>query len=262
VRILLAACFLATPLAAAAQALQPQPLQSQPLQPQPLQPQPLQPQPLPPPNPLPGAPTSDCNFPDIDPQTPLRITTGNHPIPYQFACGTNRPAGACAVNTLAPGLIVKVGREQNGWACVTGGDSTSGWIPAGHLAPVPATPRAPISAWLGWWRQGIDIKGQQNDRLLITRLPGTSLLHVSGRAFWYGLGDDVHFGEVQADAAPIGLYLHAVESAPNSTDPCIVDLKLNPATQTLSAYDNTQCGGMNVRFSRTWTRYTPKLSSR
>ncbi len=210
---------------------------------------------LPPQIPILGAPTGECRFPDIDASTPVRITAGEDQIPYQFACGHNRPTGVCAIDTLPPGLIVNLGLEQNGWACVTGGDSTSGWVPAEHLAPVPVTPKVPLSEWLGWWRQGKDVKGRKNDRLLITHHRGSNVLHVSGRAYWYGLNDNVHFGEVQADATPIGVYLHAVESAPSGG--CVVDLKLDSATHTLKAYDNMQCGGMNVRFSRTWTHFTP-----
>jgi hypothetical protein len=212
---------------------------------------------LPPQIPIPGAPTPRCEFPDIDADTPLRITTGNGPIPYQFACGHNRPDGVCAINSLPPGLIVSLGAEQNGWACVTGGDSTSGWIPADHLAPIPAGPHVPLTEWLGWWRHDNEVKGEKNDRLLITHQPGAAALHISGRAYWYGLNDNVHFGEVQADATPIGVYLHAVEASPNGTG-CVVDLKLDPTTHTLQAYDNMHCGGMNVRFGRTWHRFTPK----
>jgi hypothetical protein len=212
---------------------------------------------LPPQIPIPGAPTANCEFPNIDAATPIRITTGNGPIPYQFACGHNRPAGVCAIGALHPGLIVSLGVEQNGWACVTGGDSSSGWIPADRLAPVPTTPRAVVAEWLGWWRHDNDAKGQKNDRLLITRQPGSNALHISGRAYWYGLNDDVHLGEVQAYATPIGVYLHAVESSSYGTG-CVVDLKLDPTTHTLHANDNMQCGGMNVRFGGTWHRFTPK----
>jgi hypothetical protein len=85
--------------------------------------------------------------------------------------------------------------------------------------------------------------------------------NISGRAYWYGINDVVHFGEVQADAAPIGVYLHAVESSPSGTG-CVVDLKFDLTTHTLTAYDNMQCGGMNVRLARTWARFTPKQLSK
>lgn len=207
--------------------------------------------------PVPGAPTAKCEFFDIDVDGPIRITAGTRPIPYQFACGHNRPAGVCAQNFLSPGLVVSLGAEKNGWACVTGGDSTSGWVPADRLAPVSRMPRVPITGWVGWWRHPNEAKGVKNDRLLITRVSGTNLLHVSGRAYWYGSKDDVHFGEVKAKGTPIGLYLHAVEPSDVGV-PCVVDLKYDLTTRKLTAYDNTQCGGMNVRFSGEWQRFTPK----
>ena len=150
-----------------------------------------------------------------------------------------------------------LGQEQNGWACVTGGDSTSGWVPVRNLSPVPATPQSLISEWLGWWRRGKDVKGVKNDRLLITSDPGSNVLHVSGRAYWYGLNDNVHLGSIQADATPVGVYLHAVEA----TGGCVLDLKLDQTTHTLKGYDNEQCGGMNVRFSGTWTHFKPVQSA-
>ena len=201
---------------------------------------------LPPQVPIPGAPTAKCEFPDIDASAPIRITAGSRPIPYQLACGHNRPLGVCAINTLPPGLIVTLEAEQNGWACVTGGDSTSGWIPEKNLAPVPATPRVPIAEWLGWWRSAKEVKGRKNDRLLITVKLGSNVLHVSGRAYWYGRNDNVHFGEIQANATPIGLYLHALQPSPDGTG-CMIDLKFEPASHSLQAYDNMQCGGANVR---------------
>ena len=214
---------------------------------------------LPPQIPVAGAPTAHCSFERIDAGTPIRITTGEEPIPYQFACGLSRPDGACIANTLSPGLVVSLGEERAGWACVTGGDSTAGWIPAKDLAPVPATPRAPLSEWLGWWRHVNEAKGVKNDRLLITRGPGSDVLHLSGRAYWYGLNDNVHFGEVQADAAPIGVHLHAVQTF--TAGACVVDLKLDQATQTLKSYDNMRCGGMNVHFAGAWIHFTPKSRS-
>lgn len=211
---------------------------------------------MPPQTPIPGAPTSECSFDEIEPDSPIRITTGGGAIPYQFACGYNRPPGVCAIYSLPSGLVVNLGREQNGWACVTGGDSTSGWVPVERLAPVPTTPHVPLSEWLGWWREGEDAPGIKNDRILITHSPGSNALHISGRAYWYGSQGNVHFGEVQANAVPRGIYLHAVDSG------CVVDLKIDPIIRTLEVYDNMGCGGMNVRFGGTWTHFTPTRKSK
>ena len=83
--------------------------------------------------------------------------------------------------------------------------------------------------------------------------PGT--LHVSGRAFWYGGNDNVHLGAIDAaDTAPLGPILHAVDGT------CVLDLVLDPATHTLSANDNMNCGGMNVRFWGSWHRFVPSTT--
>lgn len=206
----------------------------------------------PPQTPIPGAPTTACDFANVDINSPIRLTTGDGMIPYQFACGVNRPADACVQGSLPPGLVVNLGAEQNSWVCVTGGDSTSGWIPASHLADVPAVPSVPVADWLGWWHQQDAPTGLKSDRLLITHIQGSSLLHVSGRAYWYGAGNDVHFGEVNGDARAIGVYLHVVDGG------CIIDLKFDPVHHKMDSYDNMGCGGMNVRFSGEWNRFKPR----
>lgn len=212
---------------------------------------------LPPQTPIPGAPTASCSFAGMDVNSPIRLTAGVGMIPYQFACGVNRPAGVCVQGLLPPGLVVNLGAVLNGWACVTGGDSTMGWVPADRLAKVPQIPGVPVAGWLGWWHQKDNPKGQKGDRLLITRMRGSKLLHVSGRAYWYGLGDNVHFGQVNGEARATGVYLHVVESSPGELG-CIVDLKYDPAKRAFDSYDNALCGGMNVRFTGRWYRFKAK----
>jgi hypothetical protein len=201
-----------------------------------------------------GAPAALCAFDTAPADTPIRILTGDGPIPYAFACGyKNSPA--CIGGTLKPGLVVSLGAERNGWSCVTDGDA-SGWIPSSRLAYVPDTPHIPESSWIGWWQEGKPAPGIKNDRLLITRGSSPGTLHISGRAYWYGMNDNVHIGELPPiDAKPIGPYLHIVSG--NNLSDCVVDLKYDPATRTLHALDNGQCGGMNVRFGGTWTKFTP-----
>ena len=43
-------------------------------------------------------------------------------------------------------------------------------------------------------------------------------------------------------------------------DACVLDLVYRPAAHTFDALDNAQCGGMNVRFTGTWSRFTPKAA--
>lgn len=117
---------------------------------------------------------------------------------------------------------------------------------------------------MGWWRKaGAETghqTGRQADRLLITHVPRSGTLSVSGRAYWYGLADNVHFGEIVAAARPAGPHLHLVEG--DNFGSCVLDLRLDPSTHTLQALDNAACGGMNVRFSGHWYRFTPTGKSR
>ena len=211
-----------------------------------------------------GAPTSACTVAPVREASKLLVVTGEAPVPYVFACGHNRPAGQCAVMTAKPGTAnlpsttryMSAGEQRNGWTCVEPNDSTSGWIPSDRLAPLPPTPAITTADWLGSWRQGKDSPRIKNDRLLITRSRTPKTLHVSGSAFWYGLKDNVHTGGVDADASAYGDTLHIVEGSDAFS--CIVDLVYHPETHTFTASDNSNCGGMNVRFLGEWQRFTAK----
>jgi hypothetical protein len=212
--------------------------------------------------PPPGAPSAKCEVrPRSDPRL-LRVLVGTTTLPYVFACAENRPAGKCVVGFITPGsretpanTALAVDHEQDGWSCVSL-DAVTGWVPSNRLAPLPSQPSVPESWWLGWWRMGPGQTGIQNDRLLITKSTVPGQLRVSGRAYWYGINNNVHLGQINAEAQPYGLYLHLTEG--NDTYSCVLDLIANPDTHTISATDNSNCGGMNVRFSGTWNQFTPR----
>ena len=71
-------------------------------------------------------------------------------------------------------------------------------------------------------------------------------MRVRGNAFWHGLGDDVHEGEIAASAAPQGDHVVFVE------EDCTVRATL--AGRYLIVADNENCGGMNVRLDGGYTR--------
>ncbi|MDP9039172.1 MAG: hypothetical protein M3O02_07850 [Acidobacteriota bacterium] len=205
------------------------------------------------------APTSACDFSGARSLDALRILAGTAPVPFVLSC-PGYPGGRCN-SPLTPGSpmrlasdVISVDHTEARWSCVFA-DSVPGWVPTDRLAPLPDTPAIRIADWLGWWRSGRDSAGIVNDRILITRSPADPrILHVSGRAFWYGINNNVHVGGINADAQARGPYLHIVEGEPPA---CILDLTYNPATHTFHAVDNALCGGMNVRFSGTWARFTP-----
>ena len=213
-----------------------------------------------------GAPTAACMIRPVKDASRLLVISGSDPLTFVFACGHNRPAGQCAVMTARPGSndlpatmrLMTAGEQQNGWTCVDQNGIT-GWMRSERLAPLPPTPAITTAEWLGWWRSGKDAPGIKNDRLLITRSKVSSkVLHVSGRAYWFGLNDNVHFGQVDADASASGDTLHIVDG--NDAFACVVDLVYHPATKTFTGSDNMNCGGMNVRFMGEWQRFTPAVS--
>lgn len=213
-----------------------------------------------------GAPTATCTVPPMRDASRLLVVKGDAPVTFVFACGSNRPAGECVAMTEKPGSknlpntarFMPSGQEQGGWSCVQS-DSVAGWMPTDRLAALPASPAVPSAAWLGWWRQGKDVAGVKSDRLLITRSSTTPrTLHVSGRAYWYGLNNNIHFGAVQGDASAYGDTLLVVDG--DGPSACTVVLVYQAASHTFLADDNMNCGGMNVRFLREWQRYAPGKS--
>jgi hypothetical protein len=218
-------------------------------------------------NPLPpGAPTATCDFHGAHTLDALRVFNGATPIPFVFSCGQNRPAGTCIRNDIKPASteplsskVIGVDNTESSWSCVFA-EGVSGWVPSDRLSPLPDTPTISSTDWLGWWRSGKDVPSLKNDRILITRSSNPRILHVSGRAYWYGINHNIHFGQVDADAVAHGPLLHIVEGPDDNA--CILDLIYNPATRTFNALDNSQCGGMNVRFSGEWTRFTPSAPNR
>jgi len=207
----------------------------------------------------PDAPTVNCTI--IPNTNPATLFTLSAPATFVFACNKSPDHPTCyaeqakldSKNTQAT-QIIATGETQGKWTCAFY-DGAPGWLPTASLSPLPLKPAPPLNAWIGWYHQGKPVPGFKDDRLLIQpgKSPGT--LHVSGRAYWYGANDNVHLGGVNADATPVGRFLHVVDG--NGEGACVLDLVLDSSTHTLSAYDNMNCGGMNVRLWGQWNRFTP-----
>jgi hypothetical protein len=147
------------------------------------------------------------------------------------------PSAKCRKKAyLIPGDKVIVSRSLGDWLCAwyqpSKGGETVGWIPA-HRLSVAETLKSLPSAWLGKWEfyyQTLDIG----------RDARTGLLRVEGVALWKGFGDNIHTGAVSGAARPEGNVLVVEE------DICRVNLRLVGAYLVVT--DNSDCGGMNVRF--------------
>lgn len=138
---------------------------------------------------------------------------------------------------LIPGDEVIVSRSFGDWLCAwyqpSKGSETVGWIPSHQLSVAETLKSPPPSAWLGEWEF-------HRQTLNISRDAKTGMLRVEGEAFWKGLGDNIHTGVVNGNARPAGDVLVVEE------DICRVTLRL--AGTSLVVTDNSECGGMNVRF--------------
>ena len=207
-------------------------------------------------------PREKCEFDQDRAQHQVRRVAGSTPTTYYVSCQKNNPnadAAGCIKDTIKPGLVVSVNRIAGGWACISGSDSTSGWVQESILEELPAEPDIPLKMWEGWWEHPANerAKGKRNDRLLITPTEKPGSLRVSGRAYWYGRADVVHFGQVNGEATPVGKYLYLAAGR------CVIDFQFaskNPPEMQVhqNEFEAGACGGMNVSFGGKWVKFTPK----
>lgn len=209
-------------------------------------------------------PHEKCKFDQKRAQQVRRIAAGI-PAIYYFACQENNPnadATGCIKESLKPGLVVSLNRTKGAWACVSGDDSTSGWVERSHLQSLRSEPGFPLKTWEGWWERPAaeQTKGLRSDRLLITEGQEKGSFRVSGRAYWYGIGNLVHYGQIVGRAMPVGRYLHVVDGS------CVVDLAIVSSKRAeiqakQNEFEAGACGGMNVTFSGKWVKFIPSIKS-
>mgnify|MGYP000885066726 FL=1 len=138
------------------------------------------------------------------------------------------------------GDTVVTGRDLGAYRCAfypnkVGG--SAGWVDRSKLQPLPvATPS--LQDWAGDWKDGdnglrISVRGGQ--------------LHVEGDAYWPSANPTPeqrpygpNMGQVEAQATPRGSQVDFVE------DSCTVHAQV--LGDVLVVSDNSECGGMNVRF--------------
>jgi hypothetical protein len=142
-----------------------------------------------------------------------------------------------------PGDELIVSRTLGAWACAwyqpRRGSETVGWVEASRLDISEAEARPALADWLGEWTF-------YENFVRIRRGPRAGQLAVEGQAYWRGLGDNVHVGEIGGEVAPAGQTL-ALED-----DTCRVGLRL--LGPYLLVDDNNQCGGVNVSFDGVYTK--------
>ncbi|HYP53324.1 MAG TPA: hypothetical protein VEQ42_07270 [Pyrinomonadaceae bacterium] len=137
-----------------------------------------------------------------------------------------------------PGDEVIIAHGFGDWVCAwfqpAKGAETVGWLEASRLDvsedASAATPARFVGVWT-FYENFLDVRPGR----------GAGRLSVEGQAYWHGLGDNVHVGELAGEVTPEG------RGFTYEDDSCRV------AAQLVGAYlvveDNNQCGGVNVSFS-------------
>lgn len=144
------------------------------------------------------------------------------------------------------GDTVVTGRDLGRYRCAffpnkVGG--SAGWVDRSTLQPLPV--RMPtLQDWVGDWKDG--------DNGLKIHVQGGQL-HVEGDAYWPSANPTPeerpygpNMGQVEARATPRGADVEFAE------DTCRVRVHL--LGEVLIVSDNSECGGMNVRFNGVYRR--------
>lgn len=142
-----------------------------------------------------------------------------------------------------PNDEVIVSRNFGTWACSwyqpKKGAETVGWLALDKLEFKETNPNPAQNDWLGAWNYA-------GNSIEIGKSETADLLTITGNAFWKGLGDNIHVGELDDSAKPAGSELKIGESETGEDD-CKVTMRL--LGRYLVVSDNLRCGGVNVTFS-------------
>lgn len=140
---------------------------------------------------------------------------------------------------LITGDEVIIGRTYNGFACAwyqpKKGSETVGWLPIKNLTIQGK--KSPRYSWIGNWKFG------ENDIRFIP-MKNNRKLKVKGNAFWRGLGDNIHIGELDHSGTP----RNGMMSLGNKAEKYDCYVKMQRLGKYLLVADNKKCGGVNVTF--------------
>jgi len=151
-----------------------------------------------------------------------------------------------------PGDEIIVSRTFGNFACAwfqpKKGSETVGWIRLDDLRWIDTIENPPAADWLGEWRF-------YDSSIEISKSRTPSVFDVKGNAFWKGLGDNIHIGELDDRANASGNVLKLGEDERDEYA-CRVSMWL--VGKYLIVADNLQCGGANVTFSGVYRRAAKK----
>lgn len=134
-------------------------------------------------------------------------------------------------------------RKRGGFVCAwfapLKGAPTVGWLNSSELDFPILLLDAREQDWVGEWKYA-----ENNIIFAATKQPGT--LTVKGNAFWKGLGDNIHIGELDGAAKYTDGKLEYSDGIGGYD--CRVSMQLVTESFLIVA-DNMNCGGANVTFS-------------
>jgi hypothetical protein len=151
---------------------------------------------------------------------------------------------------LINGDEVITSRNYKGFTCVwyqpDRGHETVGWVRTTSLE-LPLYLTGLYDYWDGEWEYA-------GNSLKVSKTSKTDTFDVSGNAFWKGIGDNIHIGEVNATGTVQEGAIMTLKEYP-----CEVTLKLLIG-KYLIARDNLDCGGANVTFNGVYMKKAPKAA--
>lgn len=142
---------------------------------------------------------------------------------------------------IIPNDEVIVSRKFGNFACAwfqpQRGSETVGWLPLDKLEFQNLLQS--FDEILGNW-------GFYDNDIKIVKTTKSEVYKITGNAFWKGLGDNIHIGELDGEAEIVGNDLKYGEKD-QSEYACKVTFRL--ISRYLIVSDNLNCGGANVTFS-------------
>jgi hypothetical protein len=148
---------------------------------------------------------------------------------------------------VVPGDRLLLGKTHGEWTCAWyQGKSreTVGWVRNRDLVTQAQAP-VQTAGWLGTWKQVYKGPG----RIVVSRTGDT--LQVTGQTRWIGQYTE-HFGDIAGQLAIAGRRGHVGPASGKETLDCVADMVR--IGEFLIVHDNSQCGGVNVRFDALYVR--------
>lgn len=148
-----------------------------------------------------------------------------------------------------PGYRVLTTRKYNGFVCTwfapLKGEPTVGWLRESEVDLPLSVAYGGTKDFVGDWRYA-------ENSISIAFDKDPKFVRVKGNAFWKGMGDNIHIGELDGRFAPNNGVINYSDGADEFD--CQATIRL--LTDYLVVSDNMNCGGANVTFSGVYRKFS------